>query len=93
MAIEGFVELGMTPAQAIVAGTRNGATAARRIADLGTIEAGKIGDLVLLSRDPLADIKNLRSVAAVYKDGRLVDRAHLPAARVLSAAPSRPGTK
>ena len=93
MAIEGLVELGMTPAQAIVAGTRNGATAARRLADLGTIEAGKLGDLVLLSRDPLADIRNLRSVAAVYKDGRLVDRAHLPATRVLSAAPSGAGTK
>ena len=93
MAIEGLVELGMTPAQAIVAGTRNGATAARRSGDLGTIEAGKLGDLVLLTRDPLADIKNLRSVASVFKDGRAVDRAHLPAARVLSVAPSGSGTK
>jgi imidazolonepropionase-like amidohydrolase len=93
MAIEGFVELGMTPAQAIVAGTRNGATAARRLADFGTIEPGKLGDLVLLSRDPLADIKNLRAVSAVYKDGRAVDRARLPETRVLSAAPSGAGTK
>ncbi len=87
MAIEGFVELGMTPGQAIVAGTRNGAIAARRVADLGTIEAGKIADLVVLAADPLADIKNLRNVAMVIKEGRVVDRGQLPQTRVLSAAP------
>jgi imidazolonepropionase-like amidohydrolase len=88
MAIEGLVELGMTPAQAIVAGTKNGATASRRIADLGTIEPGKIADLVLLSADPLADIKNIRKVDMVIKDGRAVDRTRLPEVRVLSVAPS-----
>ena len=92
MAIEGFVELGMSPSQAIVAGTKNGAIAARRIADLGTIEKGKTADLVLLSADPLADIKNLRSVSTVIKDGRVVDRRRLPEARVLSVAPRVSGT-
>ncbi|HZR25089.1 MAG TPA: amidohydrolase family protein [Vicinamibacterales bacterium] len=86
MAIEGFVELGMTPLQAITAGTRNGAIAARRINDVGTIEKGKLADLVLLSADPLADIKNLRKLAAVMKDGRMVDRRTLPETRVLSHA-------
>ena len=57
MAIEGLVELGMTPSQAIVAATRNGAIASRRLADFGTIEPGKIADLVVLAADPLADIK------------------------------------
>jgi hypothetical protein len=88
MAIEGLVELGMTPSQAIVAGTRNGASAARMLKDLGTIEAGKIADLVVLSADPLADIKNLRKVLMVLKDGRVVDRTRLPEVRVLSAAPA-----
>ena len=83
LAIEGLVELGMTPAQAIVAATRNGAYAARR-PDLGTIEPGKIADLVVLSADPLADIHNLRQVAAVWKEGKPVDRAHLPQTRILS---------
>jgi imidazolonepropionase-like amidohydrolase len=94
MAIEGLVELGMNPSQAIVAGTRNGAIAARGLKDFGTIEAGKFADLVLLAADPLADIANLRKVTAVMKEGRAVDRTRLPQSRVLSVAPSvPPGTK
>ena len=42
MAIEGLVELGMTPSQAIVAATRNGAIAARGLKDFGTIEGGQV---------------------------------------------------
>ena len=84
MGIEGLVELGMTPAQAIVAATRNGAAAARGLKDFGTIEAGKFADLVLLTANPLADIANIRKVALVLKDGRQVDRDHLPQAHVLS---------
>jgi imidazolonepropionase-like amidohydrolase len=86
LAIEGLVELGMTPAQAIVAATRNGAYAARRT-DLGTLEPGKLADLVLLGADPLSDIHNLRKVSAVWKEGRPIDRAHLPQTRVLSVEP------
>jgi imidazolonepropionase-like amidohydrolase len=95
MAIEGLVELGMAPSQAIVAATRNGAIAARGLKDFGTIEAGKLADLVLLTADPLADIGNLRKVAAVMKEGRLVDRERLPLSRVLSVAPPpvKPETK
>jgi len=88
MAIEGLVELGMTPSQAIVAATKNGATASRRLADFGTIEPGKIGDFVVLAADPLADIKNIRKVEMVFKEGRAVDRARLPETRVLSLVPS-----
>ena len=86
-AIEGMVELGMTPSQAIVAATKNGATASRRLTDFGTIEPGKIGDVVVLTADPLADIKNIRKVEMVFKEGRAVDRTRLPEARVLSVAP------
>ena len=77
-AIEGLVELGMTPMQAIVAATKNGAASAFRSKDLGTIEVGKIADLVLLDADPLADIHNIEKVAVVIAQGRLVDRAKLP---------------
>jgi imidazolonepropionase-like amidohydrolase len=94
MAIEGLVELGMTPSQAIVAATRNGAAAARGLKDFGTIEAGKLADLVLLAGDPVADISNLRKVVTVVKEGRTVDRTRLPQSRVLSGAPpAAPGTK
>jgi imidazolonepropionase-like amidohydrolase len=92
LAIEGFVELGMTPAQAIVAATKHGATAARGLKDFGTLEPGKFADLVVLSGDPLADIKNIRKVASVYKGGRLIDRSRLPDVRVLSVAPP-PGAR
>jgi imidazolonepropionase-like amidohydrolase len=93
IAIEGFVELGMTPSQAIVAATKNGAIASRRLQDLGTIERGKLADLVILSADPLAAISNIRKISTVVKDGRVVDRARLPQARVLSVAPAAAGTK
>lgn len=84
VAIEGLVELGMTPAQALTAATRNGAFAARGAKDFGTIEAGKLADLVLLDADPLADITNIRKVRMVMKEGREIDVAKLPEKRVLS---------
>ncbi len=87
MAIEGLVELGMTPMQAITAGTKNGAIAARRLNDLGTLEKGKIADLVILEADPLADIHNIRKVRSVMQGGKVVDLAKLPENRVLSTKP------
>lgn len=89
MAIEGLVELGMTPSQAIVAATRNGAIASRGLQEFGTLEAGKSADLVILTADPLADIGNIRKIASVLKEGRVVDRDRLPMSRVLSVAPAR----
>lgn len=79
-AIESLVEFGMTPAQAIVAATKNGAQALpHHMGDsLGTIERGKIADAVLLDADPLADITNIRKIRMVMKDGAVVDRDRLP---------------
>ena len=77
-AIEGLVELGMTPAQALVAATRNGAMASQGLKDFGTIETGKYADLLLLDADPLADIHNIRKLSFVMKEGRIVDRNALP---------------
>jgi len=84
LAIEGLVELGMSPAQAIVAGTKNGAIAARGLTDFGTLEAGKRADVLVLDANPLDEIKNLRTVSTVMKDGVVIDRDALPATRVLS---------
>jgi imidazolonepropionase-like amidohydrolase len=84
LAIEGLVELGMSPAQALVAGTRNGAFAAKGLKDYGTIEVGKLADLVLLDADPLADIGSIRKLRMVMKEGREIDVKALPEKRVLS---------
>jgi imidazolonepropionase-like amidohydrolase len=77
-AIEGFVELGMTPLQALTAATKNGAIASKALADYGTLEAGKAADLLILSADPLADIRNIRTLDLVMKGGTVIDHAALP---------------
>jgi len=78
LAIEGLVELGMTPGEAIVAATRNGAIAAGALDEFGTIEAGKLADLLVLDADPLADIANIRKQSVVMAAGRIVDVDALP---------------
>jgi imidazolonepropionase-like amidohydrolase len=87
IAIEGLVELGMTPAQAIVAATRNGARASRGQTEFGTIESGKLADLIILEADPIVDIKNIRKLTTVIRNGIVVDRERLPETRVLSRPP------
>src|SRR5262245_19868619 len=88
--IEGLVELGMTPAQAITAATRNGALACRKLDEFGTIEVGKLADLLILEADPLADIHNIRRLKAVMKEGRMIDLTRLPEKRVLSSSQNQP---
>jgi imidazolonepropionase-like amidohydrolase len=74
----------MTPAQAIVAATKNGAIASRGLDDFGTIEKGKRADLIVVDANPLTDIANLRKLSLVLRDGRTIERDKLPLARVLS---------
>ncbi|MFV1987841.1 MAG: amidohydrolase family protein, partial [Gemmatimonadota bacterium] len=83
LAIEGLVELGMTPSDAIVAATRNGALASQGLDDFGTIEVGKLADLLLLDADPLDDISNIRKQSVVMVEGVVVDVGALPTRPVM----------
>jgi imidazolonepropionase-like amidohydrolase len=67
-----LVEAGMTPMQAIQAGTRVGAELLGWEDRVGTIEAGKLADIVAVARDPLADISELERVIFVMKGGEVV---------------------
>ena len=68
---------GMTPAEILHAATIGSAETIGRRADLGSIEPGKLADIVVLDKDPLADIHNARAITAVMRDGRLYDAATL----------------
>ena len=70
-----MADSGLTPMQAIQAGTRNPASALGMLPQTGTIEAGKAADLLLVDGDPVADLESIRRVQAVFKQGVAVDSA------------------
>lgn len=75
--LERLVEAGLTPLEALQAATLNPATLLRLAGSLGTIEPGKLADLVLLDANPLEDIRNIRRICAVVADGVLYRRPDL----------------
>ncbi|MCW5935584.1 MAG: amidohydrolase family protein [Fimbriimonadia bacterium] len=77
--LELFVQVGLTPMEALQTATRNPAQFLGLEKTLGTIEKGKIADMVLLDANPLADINNTKRIAAVIQGGKLFDRASLDA--------------
>lgn len=77
--LELMVEAGLTPAQVLVAATRGSAAAMGRLQDLGTVEAGKLADMVILNGDPTADITNSRKIDRVIKGGMVFDPAEIAA--------------
>ena len=82
--LELYVEAGLTPMQALVAATATGASLTPPVgeAEFGTLEVGKIADLVVLDADPLADIRNTLRIDRVMKSGAWVARdGLLPPAR------------
>jgi imidazolonepropionase-like amidohydrolase len=67
-----WVKDGATPWQTLQAATINAATLCGMGADLGTIEVGKLADLIAVQGNPLEDIHNLRRLLLVFKEGRMV---------------------
>jgi imidazolonepropionase-like amidohydrolase len=67
-----MVEAGMSPAQVIQAGTRTAAEHLGRSDELGTLEAGKLADLIVVEGDPLESISVLRTPWVVMKEGQIV---------------------
>ena len=74
MELEMMVKAGLTPKQALVAATKNAANCQKIDADLGTLEARKWADFVVLNADPLANISAVRQIDSVYIAGNKVAR-------------------
>jgi imidazolonepropionase-like amidohydrolase len=75
--LELLVKAGLTPMEALQTATRNPAKYLDKLKDLGTVDQGKIADLVLLEANPLEDIKNTKKIAAVVVAGKLLPKVTL----------------
>jgi imidazolonepropionase-like amidohydrolase len=83
--MQAMQDRGMTPMMILQAATKNIAAAYKKLDVLGTLEAGKYADLLVLEADPLADIANMRKIAMVVKDGKTVDTNSLPTQVILTS--------
>jgi len=67
-------DCGFTPMEVVISATLNGAKAIGIDQSVGTIEAGKIADLVVFSADPTANIENIDKIDLVIKNGKIIKR-------------------
>ena len=75
--MQAYAQGGMTPMEVLRSATLGSAETIGRAAEFGSIEPGKYADLVVLDRNPLADIANTLAIREVMKNGRLYDGATL----------------
>jgi hypothetical protein len=76
--MELLVDAGLTPMQSIMTATKNAAELLGLESKMGTVEKGRLGDLIIVDANPLGDIRNTKSISTVIKDGRILDRAFHP---------------
>jgi imidazolonepropionase-like amidohydrolase len=76
---------GMTNMAVLQGATKNIAAAYHKLDQIGTLEAGKMADLVVLDADPLEDIENVRKTSLVMKEGSIIDTATLPLHPILTS--------
>lgn len=87
-----MVEQGMTPMTVIQSATKNIAAAYHKLDQVGTLEPGKLADLIVVDADPLQDIENMRKLSLVMKEGKVIDTKALPLNPILtSEAAKNPG--
>jgi hypothetical protein len=84
-----LVESGLTPLEALATATKNPAQYFGVLNQLGTVEAGKVADLVLLDANPLADIHNTEKIRSVIMRGRYFSRSDLDAMLARAAGPAQ----
>jgi imidazolonepropionase-like amidohydrolase len=75
--MEAMQAAGLPAAAVVVMATRNGAQAMGRLKDFGTLEPGKLADLLVLAEDPTQDVRAFRSLTHVMRGGRLYEQAKL----------------
>jgi imidazolonepropionase-like amidohydrolase len=68
--LQRFVAAGFTPLQALQTATINPARFLGKVSEFGTVQQGRIADLVILRSNPLEDIGNTRAIAGVVADGK-----------------------
>jgi len=78
--LELLVAAGIKPFDVLTIATHNGAVLLGKADQLGSIEPGKLADLLLLNADPTKDIENVKRIALVMKGGQIVDESKLPLA-------------
>jgi len=71
--LELMVQAGLSPERALLAATRDAAKVIHPKPELGTLEAGKVADILILSADPLSDIQNLSKIEKVIKGGQVLN--------------------
>ena len=76
-----LVEAGLTPMEALQSATRNPAAFLGKLDSFGTIERGKVADLILLDADPLKDIRNIEKINTVVFGGKVISKSSLETMR------------